>query len=637
MDLLLTFSYLTALIIFSQNRKNPFLFPILIFSTSLILVVFGLVDKLFLGLTFVITAICLGLAKTAKAANVKNIFSGIFRNPANLFLLFGVLGSYAFTRTLGFHSWDEFSHWGYVVKATWTFDLLSPTNPAQIAFRSYPPSVTAFEYFITKTGGEWTESNVFWAYQIIIISLVYPFINRIVWKSKTVTVAALFSFAIMPITFFNSFTEITIDSVLGLTFGFTLALVAVSRASLYTTSILLSISLSFLTLIKDSGVYFAFVVLLYYGVKLFQERHVAKNEKQTKYLLAIATLGPVLAKLAWSVKLNASSVQQVFNEPIKLQTLLMNDNESPNYWNSVREMFYTSIFNQPIAENFTHFSLAVLLLTSLWFVERLHLKRERKKSFPTLTTLVALGAIFYTFGLLALYLNRFGEYEAVRLVSFGRYLNTFWSGVLFTIIAISFWVLADKPTIQINKAASNTRIQRNVKSLNRKTAIKTLPLSVIPILLISLITNWNYSTSSIFNASEETQQVRQPFEKVVNNAINSGVSRGKKVWIISQYSTGFNYWILRYSLLSAKSNEYFWSIGSKKNADDVWTQTISVEEWAKKLQGYDFVVIDEISPKFVGEFGRIFSNQSDILPGSVYSVTRNSTELGLSLTRTEEG
>lgn len=533
MDFLITLAYLTSLLIFTQNHKTPFLFPILIFSTSLFLVVFGLLDKLFLGLIIVVTAICLEIIKTAKDANLKKILSGIFRNPANLFLLFGLLGSYAFTRTLGFHSWDEFSHWGYVVKATWIFDLLSPTNPAQIAFRSYPPSVTAFEYFITKIGGEWTESNVFWAYQLLIISLVYPFINKIPWNSKTVTLAALFSFAIMPITFFNSLTEITIDSVLGLTFGFTLALVAVSRASLKTTSILLSISLSFLILIKDSGAYFAFVALLYYGVKLFQERQVEKNKKPPIYLLATAVLGPLSAKIAWSVKLNLSSVNPVFNEPIQLQTLLVNGKESPNYWNNVREMFYSSVFNQPIAANLTHFSLAVLLLTSLWFIERLHLKSQSKKSFPTLTALVALGATVYTFGLLALYLNRFGEYEAVRLVSFGRYLNTFWSGVLFAIIAISFWVLADKPTRQITNAASNTRIQKNVRSINRKTTLKTFSLSLIPIFLIISITNWGYATSSILNASEETQQVRKPFEKVVNTAINSGVSRGKKVWIIS--------------------------------------------------------------------------------------------------------
>lgn len=193
MDFIVVTAVIAAILMISRAANNPFVAPISLFTISLALYAFGSLNLLNVGI-YIVTGglfilIAVQLIKAKKLAktlpSLRNFFS-----PGISMSLAGVSLSYIFTRALQFHSWDEFSHWGFVSKATYLFDSLSPLNPAQIQFRSYPPSVTLFEYYISKLGFTWSEANVFWAYQILIISVIYPFIAKIQWKNKLQIVLA---------------------------------------------------------------------------------------------------------------------------------------------------------------------------------------------------------------------------------------------------------------------------------------------------------------------------------------------------------------------------------------------------------------------------------------------------------------
>ena len=43
--------------------------------------------------------------------------------------------------------WDEFSHWGSVVKSMFLTNGLSVKEGSSLMFKSYPPAISIFEYF----------------------------------------------------------------------------------------------------------------------------------------------------------------------------------------------------------------------------------------------------------------------------------------------------------------------------------------------------------------------------------------------------------------------------------------------------------------------------------------------------------
>ena len=54
-------------------------------------------------------------------------------------------------------SWDEFSHWGDVVKAMFTINDFSTSPKSLSMFQSYPPAMSLFQYFFMKLGNDFIE------------------------------------------------------------------------------------------------------------------------------------------------------------------------------------------------------------------------------------------------------------------------------------------------------------------------------------------------------------------------------------------------------------------------------------------------------------------------------------------------
>jgi hypothetical protein len=159
--------------------------PTSIFGITAVLYVFSLFDQLLLGFWVVLGVI--GLATIASAVLLikdKELVSHLktLLSPGLAIFLSLALFSYLLTRGMQLSSWDEFSHWGTIVKATFLYDAVGPYNPVELGFRSYPPSLSLFEYFVTKLGGPWLEGNIFFAYQLIIWSLFTPFLAQLSWR-----------------------------------------------------------------------------------------------------------------------------------------------------------------------------------------------------------------------------------------------------------------------------------------------------------------------------------------------------------------------------------------------------------------------------------------------------------------------
>lgn len=91
------------------------------------------------------------------------------------------------------------------------------------------------------------------------------------------------------------------------------------------------------------------------------------------------------------------------------------------------------------------------------------------------------------------------------------------------------------------------------------------------------------------------------------------VGLSQRTYIVTQNSTGFAYWILRFEMTPRPtSNLHRWSLGKKHCARDVWTADISPAEWANRLISgkFDFLLIAQSDPQFWNTYGSLFQNGS---------------------------
>ena len=78
-----------------------------------------------------------------------------------------------------------------------------------------------------------------------------------------------------------------------------------------------------------------------------------------------------------------------------------------------------------------------------------------------------------------------------------------------------------------------------------------------------------------------------------------------------------------------------WSIGEPYDAGDIWTQSISCEEWLTILDEgkYNYVFLYRVDDRFRERFGDAFENPDDVRSQTIYR-TRNENGV-LTLCRAE--
>jgi hypothetical protein len=296
--------------------------------------------------------------------------------------------------------------------------------------------------------------------------------------------------------------------------------------------------------------------------------------------------------------------------------------DGPACWQEILSTFGFGVSNYPINNDgalaIPQLQLIVLFALVLagfeWMVSR---RMGRKFGLASIAT-VTVGAIVYTYGLLVLYLFRFGEYEAVRLASYERYLGTYWAGIALFVALVAIWLVVGSSSSEPLKGS--------------KTKTEGVPeLVVAGIVVVSLFVLSPVQKLAEFFANPHgySSQVRTQFEPVLEQAKLAGIQPGDKVWIIAQHTTGFEYFILRYELLNNRVNEPGWSIGSPFDETDVWTTPKTQAEWGSDLREYDYVLIYGASESFVSEFGGLFENTQEISASTVFEVLDNGSSVSL--------
>jgi hypothetical protein len=603
--------------------------PTSIFGITAVLYVFSLFDQLLLGFWVVLATI--GLATMASAVLLikdKELVSHLktLLSPGLAIFLALALFSYLLTRGMQLSSWDEFSHWGTIVKATFLYDAVGPYNPVELGFRSYPPSLSLFEYFVTKLGGPWLEGNIFFAYQLIIWSLFTPFLAQLTWRNWGQLIAVVPLVFVAPLAFFNSMNVTLIDPLLGMLFGYALAIAYVGNILQWRLALHVGLAIFMLTLAKDAGTFMASLVVVLFIVRLLAAKRNAPGNLSWKnfgLLASMPLLSLILSNQSWAALVAARVESPSFQNPIDIGALFgVPSGEGPGHWQEVISTFGFGVSNFPINSDgvlgIPQLQLIILFAILLsgfeWFVSR----RMGRPFGLALIGTVTVGAILYTYGLLVLYLFRFGAYEAVRLASYERYLSTYWAGIALFVALVSIWLVAGRVPTEPAEGAKGKTEGAAEMAIAGAVFLSLFALSPVQKL-----------TEFFSNPHAYSSQVRSQFDPVLEKVKQAGISANDRIWIIAQHTTGFEYWVLRYSLMESQVGAGPWSIGSPADAEDVWTTAFTAAEWAQELKDYDYVVIYRATESFAMEFGELFQAPNSIESSKVFRVASEGGSVSL--------
>ncbi len=604
--------------------------PLTLFGITILLYVFGLFNVLNIG--FWLLLLLIAAASAAVLARLRMqaltlLLDGL-RSPGMILYLLFAFVMFVFTREMQLTHYDEFSHWGRVVKAMFVHDALGPFNPVDLQFRSYPPASSIFEYFVMRLDGRWLEGNLFWGYQLLAAAVFIPFMAGLRWRNPIRIAAAVLLATATALLIRNPLSATLVDPLLGFVFGYLLALIYTSEPRSWRLPAYLSLGLAMFVLIKDVGWFFSVVVLAAYLARLIHNERTADSGPdwaRASAHFALPLAGTLMARWSWNAVLSIQDVPRVFAQPIELSKLpTLFTGGSPSFWRPVVRAYYDAFFEEPIISvlGIPMTQVAWLVVSAVVFVlVAVVIARACSKRLDIITPLVIwLGAGAYTGGMLVLYLFRFRENEALRLAGYHRYLGTYWIAVAVFVALCLMWLMATSGVLDRNGEGRG--------AARRKTEVQVLIGLWCGFLLLAA--PLQSAISGLPSAAAVSVQQRQPFEGMAAKIDESGIAPGDRVLIIvREQGLGYEGFMIRYLMLEARANV---THEFSRSAPDDLTETEfqkMMADFETEVSGYSYLVIHTVSPAFVENYGSFFEDADRIADTTIFRVSEENGRLRL--------
>jgi len=603
-----------------------FLFAPSIFFITLWEFIIGLSGFLNLGMESLVLFVCSAtLILFIKSAQFRaSILKSVFLPSTVVFFLLATV-SFLKSKDWLLSQWDEFSHWGHIVRIMYEYGALGPGTPTEYTAEHYPPALSLFQYFIIDFSSGWREGLLFWSLHLIAISIFVSVLAKCSYKYSSEIVLKLFVALVSSFAFFNVFDNIYSDATLAITFGFLFVIAIVASFLDGRWALILASSAAFLTLVKPTGIYFALsAILINIVATLFTLNFESVRTAIVSFRPALVSLLSVgVAWMAWGYYLSSlSSTGYSLGGNVPS---ILNNSGREQFVADVTSNFIYSLFHTNLnPASWLYMPAYMWTLTCIGFFSIwMYLKgrQENRKNFAILFTfLLTTGG--YIAVILNSYLTVFIEYEAANLASFQRYIATWYQGIFLGIVILILFEFNFEKNFQSDFASnSNLNFSDNIKRNG------VLSLTFLALMSLSSIGNYvNLLRAPQYAGSE----FRKPFAPMIK-AINAAkIPEGSKVYIITQHKIGLEYYVLRYELIGSQFGNNAFSIGGKNGENDVWTDpTMDAEKWSATLRDYDFVVLYITTEGFNEEFSSLFEGGL-VEPDTVYKIEKLANSVVLS-------
>lgn len=438
--LLLALSFLGySLLLVRKARLRVEFVPAVLFA-SVILVMFfaGLLNCLpqTAWILYLTGFILLGLElfQLFRRHEYKRVFFR-FLTPGFLFFVLAC-GFFVITvRHLHFSHYDEFSHWGLIVKELDLHDRLPNFTSNLIMFQSYPPGSALFIYYVTRFIG-FTESAAYMAQLILWSSCactLFAFVRgRRNWFAILIALFGCMALVLRG----NAISMLYVDNLVAILPLANLAVIFYYRRNPALAG-LATIPLAAATiLVKNSGLFFAvinlIVLLVWTCIYVVRRRKRIHRWPGKRVLMAFvcAIAVPICSSLLWSQHVamvfregevgkhavNAESYEKILEE------------KTPEVISTIRERFINRVTD--VRHNrATRDLLAIDATMLLLFLTATFLRKRRHAVYWAKIFGICNGVfIIYTIGIYLMYLLSMPTPEALTLGGFKRYIDT---GVIY--------------------------------------------------------------------------------------------------------------------------------------------------------------------------------------------------------------
>ncbi len=522
----------------------------------------------------------------------KVFFSNIRNNmvtPGLFIFLIGIIFSAYMSFGRIYSGNDEFSHWGRVVKVLFLYNELPIKNEQALSiimFKSYPLGTSLIGYLFAVQCNSliFCDYAHFFASEILIFSFFTLLTYNTRWKNTIFAFVFVISIFFCCLSFSSGFfTNVYVDALLGISLASCLYVSFVFYNPTIMQAIYLAIQLSFLILIKQSGVGLAIlIVLVPVSISVIQSiRGLIKRTFRFKSLCGFIPLSAFFINTIHKYSLKGTRIN-FSGEKITL------NNFYDNYFfnsNGIFQEVWDKMINQLFFAKQTafliptsYFAAIVVLSLVIYLVGKVSDKKNTVlKSIPYL---LLLGLIIYSITLLLYYNFSFSAYEGSRLASFDRYISTYMIFAVLTCCSISFSIL--------NQAHTKKEMQ-----------VFLYLILLIPFLKFSDFTVIKSYFDPITNSNMR-------FVSIFDQIVKQNILDDDKFFIISQEDKGY-YGLIPSVYFPNNYKSQITSWGKPQYEGDMWSRDYSDKQVENMLNNYQYCYLLKSNKYFVDHYAKFFS------------------------------
>ena len=413
-------------------------------------------------------------------------------------IAFIILFAYIFSSLVNtrFIHYDNFSHWGVVVKDMLIHNAFPTASSDMIDFKNYSLGSSSFLYLVCLIVGH-NEGVMLIGQSLLIFGCFYAMFG-VVRDTKRMLLTSLLALCFAVLTYFNisiRINNLLVDFLLPI---FALAAIAAiygCRDNIPKAAVISTPILALLVIIKTSAVFFAAICYLYLIFMAFNSKKFNPSAKKGLHIFVcvIFIALSLVTLIAWNVHTSFEFKDETAKFEVSSDNLsTVYSEKTTDEINTILNNFLTAVLSlESLA------SLGIVLFNALALISYLIARIAFKKKWKLFKVLFFLdiAVIIYYVGILAMFLYSMPTDEALRLAGFERYASSI---VIFFIGALSLCAVNDtEKSFHIQQG--DRRNFMAFKSLHSKSLYQNatvLFVSITVILLLSEVNGMNYMKQS---------------------------------------------------------------------------------------------------------------------------------------------
>lgn len=467
-----------------------------------------------------------------------------------------------------FIHYDNFSHWAIIVKYLLTENMLPVATSSIIDFSSYPIGSSLFIYYVSVIIG-YHEGVMLLAQFAFIISALYSLFGIVKDSHRTLPIGVLF----IMMAIFNHFNiairmnNLLVDFLLPLIALSTITGIYLLRKRLWMCSIHTILFLSVLSIIKNSGLFFVAIVLLYYLYTII------KNYRLNWNMFFCIILTPFLSFSTYLIWNN--HVKNTFGDAISKHSLNVNSYQSlyaektPDIIQKIIDNYLGSILD------ITNLSTQGVILVNIFLLlSYLIIKFYFKKNNHLLRTLwlLDISVLLYYMGILAMFIFSMPTDEALVLAGFERYA----SSIVIFILGIATIIFVQEID---GLFFEQDILLRNYKSFKSIKSKKKYQQSSMLLLFFSIGLLLSENNGILFNNKQYSEAIPSLVRNIVGN--NMQLNHKRYLLVTADKENVDNYY--------AKYVGRYYLYSSEVDAQENFI--MSDEDFLQLISEYDYIVV----------------------------------------------